>query len=64
MFADALATALMVLGPGPALGLAESDGIAARLVVREGWIQNFHEYGDVRNACLAVCRNGPLDHDG
>lgn len=35
MTADALATALMVLGPCPAQALAESDGIAARFVVRE-----------------------------
>jgi thiamine biosynthesis lipoprotein len=35
MTADALATALMVLGPGPGRALAERDGIAARFVVRE-----------------------------
>jgi thiamine biosynthesis lipoprotein len=35
MTADALATALMVLGPGPARALAESESIAARFVVRE-----------------------------
>ena len=35
MTADALATALMVLGPGPAQALAERDSIAARFIVRE-----------------------------
>jgi thiamine biosynthesis lipoprotein len=36
MVADALATALMVLGPGRAEEFAERRGIAARLIVREG----------------------------
>lgn len=35
MTADALATALMVLGPGPGRALAECEGIAARFIVRE-----------------------------
>lgn len=37
MTADALATALMVLGPGPGQALAERDSIAARFVVREAF---------------------------
>jgi thiamine biosynthesis lipoprotein len=36
MQADALATALMVLGPDAGLALAERDELSAQLVVREG----------------------------
>ncbi|WP_336489905.1 FAD:protein FMN transferase [Methylobacterium nigriterrae] len=36
MLADAAATALMVLGPEPALAAATRHGLAARLVVRQG----------------------------
>jgi thiamine biosynthesis lipoprotein len=36
MTADALATVLMVLGPGPAEALAERESIAARFVMHEG----------------------------
>ena len=41
MWADAWSTALMVLGPEQGLALAESRGLAARLVLREagGWRQ-------------------------
>ncbi|MBB2486797.1 FAD:protein FMN transferase [Mitsuaria sp. WAJ17] len=41
MWADAWSTALMVLGPTQGLALAESRGLAARLVLREagGWRQ-------------------------
>ena len=35
MIADALATALMVMGPSPARALAEREGIAARFIARE-----------------------------
>ncbi len=41
MWADAWSTALMVLGPDEGLALAESQGLAARMVVRgpQGWRQ-------------------------
>lgn len=41
MWADAWSTALMVLGPDEGLALAQAEGLAARLVVREadGWRQ-------------------------
>ena len=44
-FADAMATALMVLGPEAGMAFAEREGIAADLLLRDGaTIHRAHEY--------------------